>query len=91
MNFSPNESDFYTYLLEYASKRGYKLNPDQEMLERIIKGMIKIEENKGQRYCPCRLVTGDKAADEKIICPCVYHEQEIAEHGHCHCYLFFAE
>ena len=28
---------------------------------------------------------------KKIICPCVYHKDEIREQGHCHCLLFVAD
>ncbi|MGR3220281.1 MAG: ferredoxin-thioredoxin reductase catalytic domain-containing protein [Candidatus Anammoxibacter sp.] len=44
----------------------------------------------GFDYCPCRIVTGDKEKDDKIICPCVYHEEEIKRDGKCHCDLFVA-
>ena len=89
MSFSPEEETLFNSLQDYAAEKGYTMNPDVQMLERIVKGMAKIKENKGETYCPCRLVTGDREEDKKIICPCIYHESEIEEHGHCHCYLFF--
>ena len=72
----------------YAKSRGFRLNPDRKVVEMIIKGLLANEKKHGARYCPCRVVTGDKEEDRKIICPCVYHLDELNEMGHCHCNLF---
>jgi ferredoxin-thioredoxin reductase catalytic chain len=76
---------------KYADKAGFRLNPDKEILDTVIKGLITNEKRHGYRYCPCRLVTGDKEQDRAIICPCVYHKAEIKEQGYCHCMLYFAK
>lgn len=89
MDLSSVENELYLNLKMHAEEEGLVLNPDSEILEKVIKGMVKIKEKKGEFYCPCRLVTGNKEIDDKIICPCEYHKKEIEEHGHCHCYLFF--
>ncbi len=89
MNLTAEEELLYKTMKFYADKKGYKLNTDTDILEKVIKGMQKIKESKGAYYCPCRLVTGNEEVDKKIICPCDYHEKEIEENGHCHCYLFF--
>jgi len=73
---------------KYAESQGFKLNPDEEVVNFIIKGLLENEARRGYRYCPCRVVTGDKQKDVKIICPCFYHKGEIEEMGHCHCGLF---
>lgn len=73
---------------EYAEKKNFKLNPNAKFVEVIINGLLKNEEEKGDKYCPCRRVTGDKEEDKKIVCPCIYHEDEIKEQGRCHCMLF---
>ena len=39
--------------------------------------------------CPCRIRSGDKEKDKAIICPCIYHRDEIAKDGHCHCQLYY--
>ena len=72
----------------YAKSKGFRLNPDKEIAEALIKGLVTIEKAKGEKYCPCRPVTGNKEDDKKIICPCIYHEDEIKRDGHCHCRLF---
>jgi len=72
----------------YAQANGLKLNPDIKIVEAIVKGLLMKEEKFGARYCPCRRVTGDKEEDKKIICPCIYHKEEIKKEGHCLCNLF---
>ena len=75
----------------YADKAGIRLNPDKEIVDTVIKGLVANEKKHGFRYCPCRLVTGDKTKDVAIICPCRYHKDEIKQQGYCHCMLFFAK
>jgi len=72
----------------YAEGVGYKLNPDKETVDRILEGLMKNEEKFGARYCPCRVITGNKEQDSKIICPCEYHHSEIEVLGRCACNLF---
>ena len=73
---------------EYAKKAGYKLNPDEKIVQIVIKGFLKNKEKHGEIYCPCRVVTGNKEKDKEIICPCIFHQQEIKDQGHCKCLLF---
>jgi len=73
---------------KYAKENGFKLNPNEKIVDSIIAGLKRNEEKYGERYCPCRKITGDKEIDKKIICPCVYHKEEIEKDGHCHCRLF---
>ena len=73
----------------YAKENGFSLNPDEKILEATLKGLIENEKRHGEKYCPCRRVTGNREEDKKIICPCIYHEKEIETQGHCLCQLFF--
>jgi ferredoxin-thioredoxin reductase catalytic chain len=73
---------------KYAESQGFRLNPDDRVVEIICRGLLANQAKHGARYCPCRMVTGKKEEDRKIICPCVYHKDEIARDGHCHCNLF---
>jgi ferredoxin-thioredoxin reductase catalytic chain len=75
---------------EYARKRGWKLNPNEKQLNIILRGLARLKNRTGEQYCPCRVRSGDKEQDKIIICPCIYHGDEIAQEGHCHCNLFFA-
>jgi len=73
---------------EYAKSNNFSLNLDKKIVENIVKALLDREKKLGARYCPCRRVTGDKEEDKKIICPCIYHKDEIEKDGHCHCNLF---
>ena len=74
---------------EYSKEKGFVLNPDEKALERVLSGLSRNHLKFGAQYCPCRVKSGDKEKDKDIICPCVYHEEEIEESGACHCNLFF--
>jgi ferredoxin-thioredoxin reductase catalytic subunit len=73
---------------KYAGIAGFRLQPDEKMLDAILSGLAANEKRYGYRFCPCRAVTGDMREDRKIICPCTYHRSEIANDGHCKCTLF---
>ncbi|MFH1454245.1 MAG: ferredoxin-thioredoxin reductase catalytic domain-containing protein [Armatimonadota bacterium] len=73
----------------YSEKAGYRLNDNPEMLNMVIDGLTNNKIKYGFAYCPCRVVTEDKKEDAKIICPCIYHKDEIKNDGHCHCHLYF--
>lgn len=75
----------------YLVGKSFFFNPDPDIVDSIIRAMAKRREKFGKDYCPCRRVTGDADKDAAIICPCVYHEQEVDEQGHCHCQLFTRE
>lgn len=83
------EAEFIESSGKYAKGAGYVLNPDSKMVESIAKGIVRNEARYGFRYCPCRMVSGDKEQDRQLICPCVYHSDEIKSMGHCHCMLFW--
>ena len=72
----------------HAEKHGHRLNPDRKTVEAIARGLIRNKEKYGKQYCPCRIVKNSPEEDKKIICPCIYHLDEIKEMGHCLCNLF---
>ena len=76
---------------EYARANGFKLNPDNKTVERIINGLLMNKEKYGEMYCPCRRITGDKTEDAKKICACFWHKDEIKKDGHCFCNLYVKE
>jgi len=72
----------------YAKENGFRLNPDQTSVERVVNGLLANEIKHGQRYCPCRRLTGNPEEDAKKICPCAYHQEELTRDGKCYCGLF---
>lgn len=85
------ESEIRAHLQNFVDHSQYKFNPDQSIVELTIKGLAKRQIKYGYAYCPCRVVAGNVEKDAKIICPCVYHEEEIKNHGICHCSLFVSK
>jgi ferredoxin-thioredoxin reductase catalytic chain len=83
------EKALIAWAREYAESRGWKLNTDERQFRAVIKGLARNTLRHGERYCPCRIRSGDPEEDREIICPCIYHEDEITGEGHCHCNLFF--
>ena len=90
MGLSEEEKVIYRKLEKHADKNGVVLNPDKEVVKRVVKGLFMISKKKGEAYCPCRLTTGKPEIDKNIICPCKYHLDEIKENGKCLCNLFVA-
>ena len=74
----------------YAKENGFKLNPNKNIVKAMAKGLLANEKKHGERYCPCRRVTGNKEEDKPKICPCQWHKEEIEKQGHCICKLFFS-
>ena len=72
----------------YAQRAALRLNPDKARVEEVIHGLAARKQRYGYAYCPCRIVSGDKAKDSKTICPCAFHKEEIAQQGACICGLF---
>ena len=73
---------------KYAERKGFELYPDEKRVDEVAKGLAARQEKFGKRYCPCRIITGNKIEDRKIICPCAYHEEELKKGKTCHCRLF---
>jgi len=75
----------------YAASEGWYLNEKDKQLDAVLKGLARNTVRLGEQYCPCRMRTGDVEKDKEIICPCIYHEDELKNDGNCHCRLFFRD
>ncbi|MFH1501611.1 MAG: ferredoxin-thioredoxin reductase catalytic domain-containing protein [Candidatus Eisenbacteria bacterium] len=86
------EVESYLERLESDTESGgYHLNPDREFVESLARGLIANEVRYGYGACPCRLASGDRAADLDIICPCDYRDPDLGEWGTCYCALYVSE
>ncbi|MFQ6050914.1 MAG: ferredoxin-thioredoxin reductase catalytic domain-containing protein [Candidatus Hydrothermarchaeota archaeon] len=83
--------DLYNTLKIYAEKTGYTLNPDWEILSKILEGLLRNEERYGYRSCPCRMASGVLSEDRDIICPCDYRDPDLDEYGRCLCTLYVTD
>jgi ferredoxin-thioredoxin reductase catalytic subunit/rhodanese-related sulfurtransferase len=96
MTIDINSAEFQNELIkteEFANKVvkqfNWKFNPDEAVVERIIKGLTNNKLLHGKRYCPCFVPQFTK---EDRICPCKPAiEKEIPEDGVCHCGIFCTE
>ena len=70
-------------LFNDAEEFGYHLNPDIEFTKDLVKGMIINEKRYGYQNCPCRLASGDAAADLDMVCPCDYRDPDLSDYGTC--------
>ncbi len=50
-------------LKKEAHEGGYDLNPDEEFVEDLIRGLLTNEKRYGYRACPCRLASGVREED----------------------------
>ena len=78
---------------KHAEDNNIMLNPDSKFVNTMINILIKNEEKygPGKYYCPCRPITMDQELNQKIICPCEFHIDEIKQKGKCHCGLFVSK
>ncbi len=73
---------------EHALKYKVALNPDKAIVGQIVERLLANDEKYGHKFCPCRPPSGDIEKDRLIICPCVYHLDEVRLSGKCLCQLF---
>jgi len=80
-------------LQKIAVKKGWVLNPDNDIVTKVLEGLLKNHERHGRYYCPCRIIgkNPDPKTFQSIICPCITAEDDIAMDGTCHCELFCKE
>ena len=78
-------------LEKWLENTPYQFNPDTPTVDTIIKGLALRRLKYGEEYCPCRVVGEDKEKNKGIICPCIYHNEEIAQNGVCFCGLFVGQ
>jgi len=71
---------------------GWAFNPDEEIVERVLKGLTNNKLLYGKRFCPCFIVEekdGRYVSVDNRICPCLQAiKKEIPEDGVCHCGIF---
>ncbi|MBW6489408.1 ferredoxin-thioredoxin reductase catalytic domain-containing protein [Sulfurimonas sp.] len=76
------------WLEKYAKQKNYALNPSWMMLTNLKSNLCEMEATFSKRYCPCFEPSGDEELNKKMMCPCKFIDDEIAEYGTCHCALF---
>ncbi|MDR1612702.1 MAG: ferredoxin:thioredoxin reductase [Planctomycetota bacterium] len=88
MELRDEKARLRTRLEQYVEGQSFQFNRQPGDVDEILGAMVKRRERFGAYYCPCRVVSGDKEKDKNIICPCVYHLDELRKQGTCRCRLF---
>lgn len=96
MTIDINSKEFQDELIkteEFANKVvkqfNWTFNPDEAVVERVVKGLTNNKLLHGKRYCPCFVPQFNK---EDRICPCKPAiNEEIPNNGVCHCGIFCSE
>ncbi|MDD1743725.1 MAG: hypothetical protein LUO85_03775 [Methanomassiliicoccales archaeon] len=74
---------------DFTVKNDFRLWDEKESVKTLAQGEIENQKNKGLKFCPCRITTGDKKKDLDLICPCNFKIQKTwKEYGECWCGLF---
>lgn len=87
--FAPE--DFRRAILEFTSGNEFRINPDEGKVALLLSGIFENEKNHGLKFCPCRLISKDPAADLQLVCPCNFPSHETYRdkaEGECWCGLF---
>ncbi len=74
-----------------AVQGGYFLNPDEDMVLALMKGLLVNVERYGYMACPCMEADGTRKEDLDIICPCDYRDADLEDYGTCFCALYVSE
>lgn len=73
----------------YTEKNDFILNPNTEIVDSVIEGVLENEKKHGLKLCPCRLRDGSRERDLELLCPCNFKIQETwTNKGECWCSLF---
>jgi len=83
-----NKHQLLKWAEKYAESQGFNVNEDKRRVNMVLNGLLANEKKYGFRYCPCRIVTGNKEEDKLKICPCYWHKDEIKKDSKCKCGLF---
>jgi ferredoxin-thioredoxin reductase catalytic chain len=75
-------------LKKIQEPKGYFFNKDWDRVSELLAGLLTNKARYGYMACPCRLASGDRKADQDIICPCVYRTPDVQEFGSCYCNLY---
>ncbi|MFA5312313.1 MAG: ferredoxin-thioredoxin reductase catalytic domain-containing protein [Methanomassiliicoccales archaeon] len=66
-----------------------RLTENDDEMKMLCSGVRENLRNRGLRYCPCRIPSGDELKDQALICPCNFTKQKNwSELGECWCGLF---
>ena len=83
--------EFRAALERFAAPNEFRINPDGERVDLLLKGIFENEGKYGLKFCPCRVRTKEWDEDLRIVCPCnftIHETYKGIEDGECWCGLF---
>lgn len=80
--------EYAAILKKFAAQKGLPFNPDENVVNPLIEGLLANRNRYGYPSCPCRLAAGNFELDRDILCPCVYAVPDMDEFGKCYCELY---
>lgn len=80
----------YDKIKASAAEEGLALNPDGLWVRELMEGLALNIERYGYPSCPGRLASGQRSADEAIICPCRFRAEDLAKYDRCYCHLYIS-
>lgn len=84
--------DLKEYMAPFAASLGYRFNTETAFVDDVLTSEIRILDETGDVYCPCRIRTGDPKEDVTIICPCInFYRDQFAVMRKCWCGLFIRQ
>jgi len=73
----------------FTEGNDFRLNPDENHVDKLADGVLSNEEKKGLKLCPCRIGDGSKERTIELLCPCNFRTHSTWEkEGRCWCGLF---
>jgi len=81
----------YEMMKKVQEPKGYYFNKDKKRTFELLEALLSNKQRYGYMGCPCRLLSGDRAGDRDIICPCEYSVPDIEEYGSCYCNLYVSK
>jgi len=76
--------DFKEKIHSHAKDLGCKVN------DKLFPKLDKMMSKHGVYYCPCREIENLTLEErDKVICPCLSHQDDLKNKKRCHCGLFY--
>ncbi len=89
MDTEKRKNQLKNMFLPIIDKLGYKLSPDEELVDFLFEQEVQIEKENGSPFCPCQALTGEEDHDMKLVCPCIpFHREHYDYMKRCWCGLY---
>ena len=89
MNVEARKKSLRYLFAPTADKLGYKFTPNGEDADFLLEQLANIEAATGAPYCPCQARAKDRAANMRLVCPCIpFHKKHYDAMRRCWCGLF---